>query len=60
MTPLFTLQVALLTAPTIAALIFAWWAIEARSALRAALWSNKMLAGALAQADVDAQARACR
>lgn len=54
---LFTLQVVLDVSALIGFAMFAWWALEAKSALRAALVSNRMLCRALAQADVDAQAR---
>lgn len=57
MTPLLTLQLVLLPAPSIAVGILLWWCLEARSALRASRWANGMLSRALAQADIDAQAR---
>jgi hypothetical protein len=55
--PLFTLQVVLDVSAVIGFAMFAWWALEAKSALRATLVSNRMLCRALAQADLDAQAR---
>ena len=57
MIALSTLQAVLIAAPLIAFLVTAWLYLEAMSALRAVRWGNRMLSRALAQADVDAQAR---
>lgn len=57
MAPLFTLQLVLDVSAAIACLALLWWCLEARSALRASRWAVGRLSRALAQTDVDAQAR---